>query len=169
MPNASFDPKWTPPGVPVVGDEQVLHVDERLAVEAAARERRRPFLLLTLRVGQVDELVLRELRMDGDFEQPALPDREHLGRPGHRLRVERAAADDPQLSRLLGDEHVAVRQEREAPRRRQALEHRHDANGRADRLDHLGRVGEGQRRWALEARLRAVPVVRHPGVRLPAG
>ena len=136
--------------VPVVGDEQVLDVDQSLAVEAAARERRRAFLLFTLRVSQVHELVLRELRVDGDFEQPALPDREHLGRPGHRRRVERAAADDAQLPGLLGDEHVAVRQEREAPRRRQPLEHRHDANGRADGFDNLRRVGEWQGGGALE-------------------
>ena len=67
--------------VPVVGDEQVLHVDERLAVEAAARERRRAFLLLALRVGQVDELVLSELRVDGDFEQSALPTANTSGVP----------------------------------------------------------------------------------------
>ena len=137
--------------VPVVGDEQVLDVDEGLAVEAAARERRGPFLLLTLRVGQVHELVLRELWMDGDLEQAALTHGEHLRCPGHRHRVERAAADDAQLAGFLRDEDVAVRQEREAPRRRQALEHRHDANGRTCRLDDLSCIGEGKGRWALKA------------------
>ena len=85
--------------VPVIRDEQILHVDERLAIEAAAGERRRAFLLLALRVGQVDELVLRELRVHRDLEQAALADREHFRRSGDRLRVERAAADDAQLAR----------------------------------------------------------------------
>ena len=89
--------------------------------------------------------------MDGNFEQPALLNREHFWRSGHRLRVEGAAAHDAQLPGLFRDEHVAVRQERHAPRRREPLEHRGDADRRANRFDDLRRVGKRQRRRTLES------------------
>ena len=73
--------------VAVVGDEQVLRVGQRLAVEPAAhqRRRRRP-LLARLRVGQVEEIVLGELRMRQDLEQSTLTGRPDFRHSGNRLR-----------------------------------------------------------------------------------
>jgi hypothetical protein len=111
-----------------------------------------------LRVGEIDELIGRELRMHRDFEKAALLDRHHLRRARHRLRIERAAAHDAQRAALLGDQHVAVGQERKAPRRRKALEHRRDAHRQSGRLDDLRRIRERQRRDALKSsRRRALP------------
>ena len=93
-------PEMDAAGVPVVGDEQVLHSTSALPSNRPRASAVVPSWLLPLRVGQVHELVLRELRVDGHFEQPALADREHFRSAGDRLRVERAAADDAQLARL---------------------------------------------------------------------
>ena len=122
-------------------------------------ERGRRPLVARLRVGQVEELVLRELRMREHFEQAALTDRPDLGRPGDCLRVERALANHPQPSWLLGDEHVAVRQKREAPRILEPLDDRHRAHLRTDGVDFAGGVREGQRGEARKSsgRRRATP------------
>jgi hypothetical protein len=139
LPNASFDPKWTPPVF-------------QFSVTRMSFRSTSPLLVVpALRVRQVHELVLRELRVDGNLEESSLLDGEHVRRSGDGLWIERAAAHYAQLARLLRNQHVTVREEREAPRRRQALEHRHDADRRPRRLDHLWPVGERQGIDTLEA------------------
>ena len=44
-------------GLPGIGDEDIAHIGERSAVEAAARQRERDAALAVLRVRQVDELI----------------------------------------------------------------------------------------------------------------
>ena len=101
-PNASLEPKCGVAFTPVVGDEDVLNVGQRLAVEARARQRRGVPLFAGLGVRQVERAIFGEARMEGDFEQPALAHRHDLRHAADRLRVEDAVADDakaPGLSR----------------------------------------------------------------------
>ncbi len=131
-------------GVPVVRDEDVAHVRQRFAVEASARQRGGRGPLAGFRVGQVQELVFSEAWMGQHFQQPALSIRKHLRHARNRQRIERAVADDAKASGLFGDEHVAVRQERNAPGRCQPLDDRDDADLRTQRVELLRRVWEGE-------------------------
>ena len=94
-------------------------VGERIADEAAARDRGAREVLLgaaaLLGVGPVDPRLARVVRVDGDIEQTALVaerDRRHSeSREGALAR----GIEQQQRAGLLGDEHPAVGQEREAP------------------------------------------------------
>src|SRR4029453_2850905 len=59
-------PREVATGLPCVGHEDVLHVDEFRPIEATSRDRERRTLLTLLRIGEVHELVLRELRVERD-------------------------------------------------------------------------------------------------------
>ena len=137
---------------PGIGHEDVLDIRERLSVEPAARERRRVTSLTGFRIRQVDEAVLREAGMQRNLEQAALPHGVNLRDPGDRLRIERSVAHDSQAADLLGHEHVAVRQERQAPWKRESSHDGHHANRLRDRL-HLLRCGR-RRQWR-DARVRS--------------
>src|SRR3954471_24443567 len=109
---------------PVVGYEDVLHVDDRLAIPRAAGERHgaAPFVE-RLRVGEIDVLVLRELGVEYHVHvavdgagQAGDPREVPLRQPGHRLRIEHAVADDADLAFTRRDQHDVVGQEREAER-----------------------------------------------------
>ncbi len=108
-------------------DEHVADVLERVAVPYAARdaERRRP-RGRRLHVCQVHEVIRRELRMQCDVVQAGKPLRFDLRHARDGLRIQRAVlVHEPQLSAALGHEHVAARQERDAPRLLEApREHR---------------------------------------------
>src|SRR4029450_1503980 len=119
-------------------DEQVAALGQRLAVELPAMERGRRSLVARLRVGQIQQLVLCELRRRQDLEQSALTGRPDLRNAADRLRIEHALANDPQPSRSLSDEHVSVWQEREAPGILEPAHDRHDPELRADGLDFAG-------------------------------
>ena len=70
-----------------------------------------------LGVAPVDQLIGGERRVDGDVEQAALAARVHRRQTGHRLgHLLAVGAHDAQPAGPLGDEHLAVGQEREAPR-----------------------------------------------------
>ena len=60
-----------------------------------------------------------EVRMERDVEQPGESAHVHRRQAGDRRRIEHAVADDAKPAGPLGDEHVAVRQPRHAPRMRQ--------------------------------------------------
>ena len=86
-------------------------------------------------VAPVDQLILLEGRIERDVEQAALLPRVDRGEAGHRLRhLLAVGADDAQPSRPLGDEHLAVGQEREAPRVDEPFGHRHDVEGDVELL-----------------------------------
>src|SRR4026208_2223295 len=116
---------------PRVGDEDVLDVGERGPIESAARQcRRREIVVARLRVGQIDEAILRERRMQRDVEQTAKHTREDFGDAGNRCWIEHAVADDAQTALALGGEHRSIGKKREAPRMRESSRHWHDANWR---------------------------------------
>src|SRR4030095_2685820 len=103
----------------VVGDEDFLQVAEGLAVELRAGERRRrQAVLAPFGVCEVEPLALREPRMQRTLEEPAEDLCAHGGHPGNRRRIERSVTDDSEFAASFGDERIAVRQEREAPRMR---------------------------------------------------
>src|SRR4029450_12511666 len=65
------------------------------------------------------------------FEQAALSHRQNLWHSTDRLRVERSIPHDAQTPDLFRDQHVAVGEKREAPRRREPFYEWADADGRS--------------------------------------
>ena len=149
-------------GFPRVGDEDLLHVAEHVALEEPARDRQRRALLAGLRIRDVDEPVLREVGMDGDEVQrvvalsggaaccPAAEPR--CRRRPHRLRRQHAVADDAQRAASLGHQDRVRIGEGEAPRVEQSRGHRHHANLAALHVEDLrARVARRGRRRLLPA------------------
>ena len=129
----------------VAGGLRDLAVDDLDALEAVAHEPPTgdggpcATLLRTaagLGVGPVDPGLAREVGVDGDIEQTALV-AEHHRRHGERGEGAFAGGvEQQQGARLLGDEHPAIGQEREAPGALEAVvEH--------DRARRDGRDGRG--------------------------
>ena len=118
-----------------VGDEDVLAVGERRAAvppRAVHGGRGVARAFTRLRVGEVDQPVLRELRMQRHVQHAAEAGGEHRRQRADRRRIEDAVPDCPQAARALGDEDGAVRQKRDAPRMIEAFrQHRHVEAGRA--------------------------------------
>ena len=53
--------------------------------------------------------------MQRDIEEPCITNGMDLGNSSYGLCLELAVANDPQAPGTLGDEHVAARQEHDAP------------------------------------------------------
>ena len=122
VPNASFEPKC---GLPVLQ----LSATNRSLPSASAlpsnrprmqRRRRAPCRTASSRSGRGTGSRLKR-GCGRTSSRPPCPVAQTSGTPRDRLRLERALADDAQPAGPLGDEHVAVRQEGEAPRVRQPL------------------------------------------------
>jgi len=78
-----------------VGDENVFHVDERVAFEAAAHERRGAHpVAYGFGVGEVDEGVTLELRMQRNIHEPAIAIGPNRGQTRDGPWVQHAAAND---------------------------------------------------------------------------
>ena len=123
-PKASFEPKC---GLPVLQ----LSATNRSFVSVSALPSNRPRSSAVvapfshgLRIGEVQPPVLAEPRVRQHLQQAALPCGPDVGVAGDRLGIERAVADDAKAAGPLGDEHVAVGQEREAPRIHQPADRR---------------------------------------------
>ena len=92
------------------GDEDIADVGECLAIEASACEGQRVLRALQrLRVCQVDQMVLRELRMERNIHQSGEALRAHSRNARNGLGVQHTIPDEPQLSSALGHEHRAIR------------------------------------------------------------
>ena len=89
------------------------HAARHRGVVLAARPR--------LRIAPVDQVIGREPRVHRQAEQAALPARIDWRQSCHRRRQRPVGVHDAQSARLLGDEHAAVRQERQRPRRLEIL------------------------------------------------
>jgi hypothetical protein len=113
--NARRDPDVAVCGAPVVGDEDVAHVLQCVAVKPAAGERDRRSTCGLFRIRQVQQMVLRELRVERDVEQAFLTGRMHARCAGDRPPLHDAVVNAPQAAVALGDEHVAVRQKCKTP------------------------------------------------------
>jgi hypothetical protein len=66
-------------------------------------------------IGQIDELVAAEVRIDRDGEQPSLLVVLDLGHAAERIR-KFSVGIEAQIARLLGDQQPAIRQKRHRPR-----------------------------------------------------
>ena len=118
-----------------------------------ARAQRRCALAVAdrLGVGEVDEVIVGEPRMEGDIHQTAVavgPDRRHAR---NRLRVEHAVANDTEPAGPLGDQHAAVGKERDGPRMRESPGHDADADlvllGGVEHPGSRARAAAPARRW----------------------
>ena len=118
-----------------VGDEDVLPVGERRAAippRAVHRGRGVARTFTGLRVGEVDQPVLGELRVQGHVQHAAEAGRQHGGQRADRRGIEDAIPDRAQSARTLGDQDGAVRHKRDAPGMVEAFRHhRHMEAGRA--------------------------------------
>ena len=121
-------------------DLDVLDLRRRTVNELAASDRGVVHhVLFRLGVAPVDQLILRERRIERDVEQAALSARINLGKARHWFRHRLAiGTDHTQAARTLCDEHLAVWQERHAPRVDEPFGHRDDVEGDTELL--LGRT-----------------------------
>ena len=103
---------------PGLGDEHVLDVDERGAVELAADQGDGALAAGDLpRVGEVDVAVVGEVRMNRDLHHPGkAAGKDVVRHAGDGLVHQHAVANQAQVAAALGDQHVALGQERERPR-----------------------------------------------------
>ena len=121
---------------PAVRQKDILHVDERGAVEPTAGQRgRRQSVFTRLRVRQVEQVILGEFRMEHDVEQAAQRQGFHGGHAGDWLGIEHAVLDQAKPSRTLGDQHAPIGQEREAPRIDEILRDQAHADAVRGRLE----------------------------------
>jgi len=86
-----------------------LHVLEAPVAESAPRDRRPGVVAIPgLGVGEIQQSILAEPRIDGDVEQPALPSREHLRCAGERRGDVSLPVDDAESSRALRDDEPPI-------------------------------------------------------------
>ena len=108
-----------------MADVDVLESGERLAVPAGAAEAERGGLIADgLRVGEVDDAVVGELRMQHDVliavhgaGQTGNPRPERVGTARDGLGIQHAVTQDANLARARRDEHVEIGQDGQAPRK----------------------------------------------------
>src|SRR5439155_26409555 len=79
-------------------------------------------------VGEIDEPVLRELRMQRNIHQSAIAIGSHLRHARDWLRIQRSVAENTQPSSPLRDQHSSIGKERDRPRMRQASRQNRDSN-----------------------------------------
>ena len=160
-----------------IADHQLFDVGQRLAVELAAHQRDGSLPLVRvltdgagLVVGQVDQLVGGELRVERHLVQATGPERRCGRHTGHRVRLQRGRAtagagrvrDQPQPFAALGHERIPVGQEGEAERMRQAAGHHHHAQAMLfGGVEHVGPGGHGNRGDADHRLILLGPASRH--------
>ena len=139
-------------GCPSVGDEDHLHLLEAVAGEAAAGDAGAGEPVLAERgIGEVDEAVGGEIRIEGDVEEAALALGPDLRQTAHRSRVERAVgADAAQAADALGDQHRTVGQEGEAPGTLEPVGHEMEPETLHRALEDLARLRRPYRRAGAE-------------------
>src|SRR5262245_5371643 len=95
---------------PILGHEDILNIRQLISLQLAARDRLRRSLFSRLVVGEIDEMVLRELRMKDDVHQTAAT-RGILHRrdAADGLRVELAVANQTHVSIELVYENASIR------------------------------------------------------------
>ena len=102
--------------VRIGGDDKVLDVDERVALEPAPRECRNAHAVSDrLGVGEIDQAILGKLGMEGNIHETPVAVGPDLGHAGDVPRVEHSVSNDAQAAVPLGDQHAAAGQERDGP------------------------------------------------------
>ena len=106
------------------GHVDLFHVLQARPREPAAGDRRGGVVIVVgARVGEVNQAVVGEVRVERHVEQPALAVVPHLRHAGHRLGVEHAVGHDAEPAGAFGHQHPPVRQEGEAPGMLQPVHH----------------------------------------------
>ena len=96
-----------------------------MAIEAGAGERGRDHVVRdVLRVGEIDDLVLREIGMGQDFHQSGQTHGMYFGHAGDRLGIEAAVTHEAEPAGAFGNEHVAVGKKCQAPGMHETAGHR---------------------------------------------
>jgi hypothetical protein len=131
----------------LVDDLHVIDPRRHAVHELAPRDRGVVHPVARLGIAPVDEPVRREVRVERDVEQPALPARVHRRQSRDGLGKRSVGRNDAQATWSLGHQHFPVRQERESPGVLQSLGHRDDIE-RDVRLS-FGRVGLAGERGLL--------------------
>ena len=152
VPKARREPD-PPVARPWVADEDVFHLDELVAFEAAAGEGGGDHVGSDVFcISEVYEVVLREFRMGQDFHESGEAYGVDGGDSGDGFGIQHAIVHQAEFAVALGHEHVTVGEEGEAPGVVEARRHRDDldlggaAFGFADGLSfHIGGV-RGPRR-----------------------
>jgi len=107
------------------GDVNFLHTFQAGVDEPAARDRGRCIVAVgaRARVGEIDQAVIDEARVQRYVEQTALAVVPHLRHAGNRLGCEPPTIDDAESAGALRHQHPPVGQEGEAPRVLQSFDH----------------------------------------------
>ena len=148
---AEGDPSVEPRvGVEGLGHQQVLHVAQRVTVQPAPRQGgRAAAVVVPLGVGEIDQPVVGEVRMERHVHQAAVAVVPHFRHAGNGARVELVIANQAQPAVALDNQHSAVRQERDAPGVRQPAGHDADADlVLLGGVDHPGAVAQRRHRHA---------------------
>jgi hypothetical protein len=97
-------------------------------------------------------VVLGEARVQRNVEKTRQRPSEYARRSSDRSRIELSAANDTQATLALRDQDVAIREERHAPRMRQASRHRDDTNRKLRREERM------RQRWRRRRRPRRLRI-----------
>ena len=111
-------------------------------------------VLARLGVAPVDETVGREVRIEGDVQQPALAAVVDCRQAADDLRRQRAVrGHEPQIADPLGHQHLAAREKGHAPRIAQAVDDRNDGRRRRSASAAARASGRGRpaSAWARSA------------------
>ena len=128
------------PLAPGVRFEDFLDVVQRVVLETRSQEGSRALgiVRVALGVAQVDQAVGLEVGVHRDFLEAALSLVADRRQGADRIRQQFAVANDPEPSRPLGDEDVAIGQEGDAPRVLEPVGNDLDGEVVLLRLNHLG-------------------------------
>jgi hypothetical protein len=113
-----------------------------------ARQRGAAAAVDRLGIGEIKDVVLREVAVEDDVEQAALAAGENRRHAGERLRQRAVARDDAQAAGSFGHQHAAVGQKGERPGMHQPARHGFDPHGAGRGLKR--RVGRAGRRGGDE-------------------
>src|SRR4030095_11333454 len=97
------------------------------------------------RISQIQQSVFSESWMKGNFEKSAKSRYAYLRNSRNRQWIEDSAANDAKPPRSFGDEHVAIRQERDTPRIGKAGRDGADTDALHGRLKSLRQLRERRR------------------------
>ena len=131
-------PRKVASGFPCVSNKDLLNVFKSGALETSARDRKRCSLRTRFRIRHIDQIVLCELRMNGNAMERIASLSRWRGRRPHIVGQEHPVAYHPQLTVLLGDEKSPRIGERQTPGMKQARRHRNDANLSALHIEYTG-------------------------------
>src|SRR5438477_8060676 len=107
---------------PSFSDENILNISQLISLQLPAGDGLRRAFVSRLVVGEIDEMVLCELRMKDDVHQTAASRGVmHFRHTADRLRIEFAVANEAHAAFEFVHEYASIRQEQERIRVLQPL------------------------------------------------